>query len=145
MNTATNFRKALPALILALISASAHADPVPLLSKARTVFDRAFKASIGEIKKHGIAGLNGTLQDCYDHSMIKQDLKAVQYCFAMHIAAIQYDMAVIKSLGGEGSSSGMDLEDAFEMASPTLRRVGYKSTEEIRSVLQAWAAAFLAN
>jgi hypothetical protein len=145
LNKATSLRQVSLAVVLAMTPAIVYGDTIPLVSKARPVFERALKASLAEIKKHGIAGLNGTLQDCYDHSMIKQDLKAVQYCFAMHIAAIQYDMAVIKSLGGEGSSSGMDLEDAFEMASPTLRRVGYKSTEEIRSVLQAWAAAFLAN
>ena len=145
MPKATFLARACLVFALALIPAIAHAETIPFLPEARPVFERAAKASIAEIKKHGVAGLNGMLQDCYDHSMIKQDLEAVQYCFAMHIAAIQYDMAVIKSLGGEGSSPGMDLEDAFEMASPTLRRAGYTSTGEIRTVLQSWAMAFLTD
>jgi hypothetical protein len=145
LNKATSFGQVSLAFVLAMTPAIVYGDTIPLISKARPVFERALKASLAEIKKHGIAGLNGTLQNCYNRSMIKQDMEAVQYCFAMHIAAIQYDMAVIKSLGGEEASSGMDLEDAFEMASPTLRRSGYNSTGEIRAVLQAWAMAFLAD
>ncbi|MBM6580597.1 hypothetical protein ILT44_10430 [Microvirga sp. BT689] len=128
-----------------LIGASrlASAESLSLLSQAKPVFERAAKSAIAEIRKSGIAGLNAVLQDCYDRSMIKQDLRGVQYCFAMHIAAIQYDMAVIESLGGKGSSEGMDLADAFNMAAPTLRRAGYESAGAIQSVLQAWIDSFI--
>ena len=75
--------------------------------------------------------------------MIRRDLGRVQYCFAMHIAAFQHDRSVIALLGGEGSSAGMDLADAYEMAAPTLRRAGYDSSDEILSVLKAWIDAFM--
>jgi len=131
------------ALALTIMPTISWAEAPPLLSKAKSVFERAARSAVAEIRKNGIAGLNGKLQDCYDRSMIRRDLSRVQYCFAMHIAAIQHDRAVIALLGGEGSSSGMDLADAYEMAAPTLRRVGYESSDEILSVLQAWIDIFM--
>lgn len=142
MTEAAFVRNASLAFALTVGPTMTWAESVPLLRQAKPVFERAAKAAKAEIRKNGIAGFNGVLQDCYDHSMIRQDLKSVQYCFAMHIAAIQYDRAVIESLGGEGSSPGMDLADAFDMAAPTLRRVGYEWTDEIRAVLQAWIDSF---
>ena len=135
--------KASLAFALTILPTVSWAEPVPLLPKAKAVFERAVRAVMAEIKKDGIAVLNGKLQDCYDRSMIRRDLSRVQHCFAMHIAAIQYDRFVIELLGGEGSSPGMDLADAVDMAAPTLRRAGYDSSDEILSVLQAWIDAFM--
>ena len=143
MNKAAPLKNSLAAFVLILAPTVAGAETPPLLPQAKPAFERAVKAATAEIKKNGIAGLNGVLQKCYERSKIRQDLKGVQYCFAMHIAAIRYDMAVIESLGGQGSSEGMNLADAFDMAAPTLRRVGYTSSDEIQSVLQAWIDTFI--
>ncbi len=143
MNKTACLKKAFLASMLAIVPTISWAEPPPLLQKAKPVYERAARSAAAEIRKNGIAGLNGTLQDCYDRAMIKRDLSRVQYCFAMHIAAIQYDRGVIAQLGGEGSSSGMDLADALDMAAPTLRRAGYDGSDEILSVLQAWIDAFM--
>ncbi|MCB8819265.1 hypothetical protein [Microvirga rosea] len=136
-------RKAIFVVFLSTTSMVAQAGTVPLLPRAQKVFKKAGPTALAEIKKNGIAGLNGTLQDCYGRAAKQPDLKAVQYCFAMHVAAMRYDMAVIQSLGGQGSSSGMDVSDAVEMASPAFHHVGYADAGEILSILESWIDAFL--
>jgi len=127
------------ALVPWLVASGVHAETAPLLSEARPLFRRAALQAFAEIRRHGIAGLNGTLQDCYGRARDGLDLKGVQFCFAMHVAAIRIDREVIRSLGGEGSSPGMELTDALDMAAPTLHRAGYTDAP---FVLQAWIDHF---